>query len=118
MLERARVAEGQRRVLRAELRHLPQRLLAPVVGISRGSLRKFLAMSTPGRATRDRIGHWCADRPEPDTPAATVALALLAGEFRAPARPAVRRRLAATLLDLYAEEGRQPPPWLREELGA
>lgn len=117
LLERARVAEGQRLVLRAELRHLPQRILAPIIGISRGSLRKFLAMSVPGRATRVCIRQWCADRPEPDVPLGAVALALLAREFRVSLRPAVRRRLAQTLAELFVEAGTQPPPWLREEVG-
>lgn len=115
-LERARVMEAQRILIRRELRTLPQRLVAPMIGISRGALRKFLAMSNPGPTTRERVRQWCADRPEPDTPPGAVALALLAREFRAPDRVAARRRLVALLVEIFAEAGDQPPRWLVEEV--
>lgn len=108
--------EGQRIVLRRELRTLTQRLLAPLIGISRGSLRKFLAMSTPSDGTRERIRHWCADRPEPAVAPGAVALAILAQEFRAPDRARARRGMAEHLVELFAEHGDQPPPWLVDEI--
>ncbi len=115
-LERVRREEGIRRLLRRELRHLPQRLLAPLVGIDRNSLRKFLALSRPEPATWRRLREWAADRPPTEPAPGSVALALLAGEFPAPKRPWARRRLAGALHDLYVELDRQPPPWLAEEL--
>ncbi|HEX2093369.1 MAG TPA: hypothetical protein VHG28_13270 [Longimicrobiaceae bacterium] len=115
-LERARRAEAVRLLLRRELQHLPQRLLAPLVGINRNSLRKFLALSEPERATWQRLQEWARDRPEPDTPLGAVALAILASEFPAPHRLRARRHLARTLARLYVELDRQPPSWLVEEL--
>ena len=79
-LERVRRAEAVRLVLRRELQHLPQRLLAPLIGINRNSLRKFLALSKPERATWRRLQEWAKDRPEPDTPLSAIALAILASE--------------------------------------
>lgn len=108
--------EAVRRLLRRELRHLPQRLLAPLVGIDRNSLRKFLALSAPEPATWRRLREWAADRAPAEPAPGAVALALLAGEFPAPRRLWARRRLAAALHDLYVELDRQPPPWLAEEL--
>ena len=62
---RTREAERLRRLLRGELRHLPQHLLAPVVGVSRSSLRKFLALSEPTGDTRRRL-HVALDRQPPE----------------------------------------------------
>ncbi len=116
VLERFWEEESQRIVLRRELRTLTQRLLAALIGISRGSLRKFLGMSAPSSETRERIQHFCADRPEPVVPPGMVALAILAQEFRAPDRARARRRMAEYLLQLFAECGDQPPPWLIDEV--
>jgi hypothetical protein len=114
--EQVRREEGIRQLLRRELRHLPQRLLAPLVGIDRNSLRKFLALSKPEPVTWRNLREWAEDRlPAKPAPGA-VALALLAGEFPAPKRLWARRRLAAALHDLYVELDRHPPPWLAEEL--
>lgn len=118
VLETVLEEEGQRIVLRRELRTLTQRLLAPLIGISRGSLRKFLGMSTPGDSTRERIRQWCADRPEPDVPPGAVALAILAADFRAADRARVRRTVAELLVELFAARGDQPPPWLVDEIAA
>jgi hypothetical protein len=114
-LERAREAEGVRMLLRRELRHTPQRLLAALVGIDRNSLRKFLALSEPAPETWARLREWARDRPEPDPPPDSVALALLAAGFPARERSAVRRRIAETLLRLHLDADRQPPGWLVEE---
>ena len=115
-LEQVREDEAHRIILRRELRSLTQRILAPLIGISRGSLRKFLAMSTPDAPTRERIREWCADRPEPDTPPGMVALAILAREFRASKRAWAREQLGEVLAALIAECGDQPPPWIVDEL--
>lgn len=114
--EQVRREEGIRQLLRRELRHLPQRLLAPLVGIDRNSLRKFLALSRPEPATWRRLREWAEDRSVAAPPPGAVALALLAGEFPAPKRLWARRRFAAALHDLYVEQDRQPPPWLAEEM--
>jgi transcriptional regulator with XRE-family HTH domain len=117
VLERARVAERRRAALRCALRTLPQRLLAGLVGVSRGSLRKFLEGSTPSRVARMRIREWCADRPEPDTAPGAVALHLLTSEFRAIQRGWARRCLVEFLIRLHEESGQHPQPWLMEERG-
>jgi hypothetical protein len=117
-LERVAREEAVRRLLRRELLHLPQRLLSPLVGIDRNSLRKFLALSRPEPATWRRLRAWAADHPPAEPAPGAVALALLAGEFPAPRRLWARRRLADALHDLYVELDRQPPPWLAEELSA
>jgi hypothetical protein len=114
--EQVRREEAVRRLLRRELRHLPQRLLAALVGIDRNSLRKFLALSTPEPATWRRLREWAEDRAPAEPAPGAVALALLAGEFPAPRRLWARRRLAATLHELYVELDRHPPAWLAEEL--
>lgn len=114
-LERARVAESRRAALRWGLRAVPQRLLAALVGISRGSLRKFLDGSSPSSAARRRIREWCADQPEPDTPPGAIALNLLASEFPASRRGWARRQLAGFLIRLHEEAGQHPQPWLMEE---
>lgn len=115
-LERIHRAEGIRLLLRRELRHLPQRLLAPIVGISRSSLRKFLALSEPEPRTWARLREWAQDRPEPDVPPGALALALLAAEFPSPHRLRARKHLAHVLARLFAEQNRQPPTWLVEEM--
>ncbi len=104
-------------LLRRELRHTPQRLLAALVGIDRNSLRKFLALSDPAPETWARLREWARDRPEPDPPPGSVALALLAAGFPAPERLAARRGLARALLQLHVGADRQPPGWLVEESG-
>ena len=115
-LERIQREEGVRRLLRAALRHLPQRLLAPIVGISRSSLRKFLALSEPEPRTWARLREWAEDRPEPAVPLGVLALAILAAEFPSPHRLRARKHLAHALAGLFAEQNRQPPTWLVEEL--
>lgn len=113
-LDRARESEAMRMVLRRELRHTPQRLLAALIGISRSSLRKFLALSDPGEPTRERIRHWCEDRPPPDLPLGAVALSMLAAGLPAPHRLGARRALAARLAELYEEVGAPVPGWVEE----
>lgn len=115
-LERVRRAEAVRLLLRRELRRLPQRLLAPLIGIDRSSLRKFLALAEPQRDTWRRLEEWTRDRPEAPTPLGAVALAILASELPAPHRLRARRRLAEALMRQYVELDRQPPPWLVEEM--
>jgi hypothetical protein len=114
-LERARVAESRRAALRRRLQSVPQRLLAALVGISRGSLRKFLDGSSPSSAARRRIREWCADQPEPDTAPGAIALNLLAAEFPACRRGWARRQLAGFLIRLHEEAGQHPQAWLMDE---
>jgi hypothetical protein len=114
-LERARVAESRRAALRRNLQSVPQRLLAALVGISRGSLRKFLDGSSPSGAARQRIREWCADQPEPDTAPGAVALNLLTAEFPAYRRGWARGQLTTFLIRLHEEAGQHPQPWLLEE---
>lgn len=112
---RTREAERLRLLLRRELRHMPQHLLAPIIGISRSSLRKFLALSEPTRETRRRLREWAMDRPEPHVPLGVIGLAVLAGEFPAPKRLWARRRLLQVLYQLHIELDQQPPGWIIEE---
>lgn len=114
-LERARVAESRRAALRRGLQSVPQRLLAALVGISRGSLRKFLDGSSPSSAARRRIREWCADQPEPDTAPGAIALFLLASEFPASRRGWARRQLASSLIRLHEDAGQHPRAWLMDE---
>ena len=114
-LERARVAESRRAALRRGLQAVPQRLLAALVGISRGSLRKFLDGSSPSRAARRRIREWCADQPEPNTAPGAIAFNLLASEFPASRRGWARRQLAGFLIRLHEEAGQHPQAWLMDE---
>ena len=116
-VERVREMEALRAVLRAELRHTPQRKLAELVGISRSALRKFLAMSEPGEATLERIRQWCEDRPEPRLPPGVVALAVLVSRLPAPERLRARRQIAARLAEQYAEAGMAVPEWVEGERG-
>lgn len=108
-------AEALRLLLRRELRHMPQHLLAPIIGISRSSLRKFLALSEPTAETRRRLREWAMDRPEPAVPPGAVGLAMLAGEFPAPRRMWARRRLLQVLYAMHVELSQQPPGWIIEE---
>lgn len=117
MLERARVAESRRAALRRALRSIPQRLLAILVGVSRGSLRKFLEGSSPDPTARRRIREWCTDQPEPDTAPGALALHLLVSEFRASQRGWARRRLVGFLIQLHEESGQPPQLWLIDEPG-
>lgn len=116
-VEDTRDAEALRLTLRRELRVLGQRMLAGVIGISRGALRGFLDMSEPGEVVMTRIREWCADRPMPNPPAPLIGLALLAMDFPSSTRPRVRRQIAAALRQAHGELGLQPPAWLIVELG-
>jgi hypothetical protein len=117
VLERARVAERHRAAIRRALRLIPQRLLAGLVGVSRGSLRKFLEGSSPGPTARRRIRDWCADQPEPDTAPGAIALNLLAAEFPASQRGWARRHIVEFLIRLHEESKRHPQAWLMDEPG-
>jgi hypothetical protein len=115
VLARARVAESRRAAIRRGLRSVPQRLLAALVGISRGSLRKFLDGSSPRSEARQRIREWCADQPEPHTESGAIALNLLASEFPAPRRGWARRHLVEFLIRLHEESKQHPQAWLMDE---
>lgn len=111
----AREHEALRRILRRELRTTGQRTLAPEVGIGRGALRKFLAMSTPGDDTLDRLREWSNHRPAADVAPGAVALAVLAGDFPAPRRVWARRQIARRIGELLSKVGVAIPSWLEEE---
>jgi hypothetical protein len=107
--------EALRGILRRELRTAGQRTLAPEIGIGRGALRKFLAMSTPGHDTIDRLREWSEDRPAVDVAPGSVALAVLAGSFPAPRRAWARRQIARRVAELLSKVGAGTPSWLAEE---
>ncbi|MEW5929583.1 MAG: helix-turn-helix transcriptional regulator [Gemmatimonadota bacterium] len=111
-LERIRAA------LQRELRLRPgQRSLARQIGISRGSLRKFLEdQSVPTLEVQHQLQEWTKDRPDVWTPPGAVALALLVFDLPHQSRGAARLRLARLLADVHAEEGRPVPAWLALEL--
>lgn len=94
--------ETVRQAILRELRRTPQRDLADRLGISRGSLRKFLAFSEPTEATWEALREWNEDRPEGSTPMASVALALLVGELPAAVRAGAHTRLLATFVEILA----------------
>lgn len=109
--------EGLRLAVRRELRvHRGQRALARLIGVSRGSLRKFVEMrSLPVPENLERIREWAADRPDVRAPLGAVALAMLAGEVPAAARRRLRRRVAGEVARACAEEGVEVPGWVGEE---
>lgn len=109
--------EALRLAVRRELRvHRGQRALARLIGVSRGSLRKFVEMrSLPVPENLEKIREWAADRPRVRAPLGAVALAMLAGDVPAGARLRLRRRLAGEVARACAEEGVEVPAWVREE---
>lgn len=110
--------ESLRRAVRRELRvHRGQRALARLIGVSRGTLRKFVEMrSLPTHENLEKIRDWANDRPEVRAPLGSVALAVLADGLPAPSRLQARRDLARTLSAVYAEAGEVLPAWIEEEL--
>lgn len=110
--------ESLRLAVRRELRvHRGQRALARLIGVCRGTLRKFVEMrSLPTPENLEKIRDWAADRPEVRAPLGAVALAVLAGDLPARLRFRARCDLARALVDVYAEAGEVPPAWIQEEL--
>ncbi len=110
--------ESLRLAVRRELRvHRGQRALARLIGVCRGTLRKFVEMrSLPTPENLDRIRDWAADRPEVRAPLGVVALAVLAGDLPADFRLRARRGLARELAAVYADAGEVLPAWIEEEL--
>jgi len=113
----SREEEAIRRALRKDLStHSGQRILATQIGIGRGALRKFIAMSLPGEDTMEKLREWLQDRPEPDVPPGAVALSILAKEFPARRRVWARRQLAQRLKELLDRAGARVPGWVQEEV--
>ena len=115
ILERVVEAEGLRTTVQNAVVQHGQHLAAGLIGITRSSLRKFLALSEPRSQTLERLREWALDRPEPEVAPGSVGLVLLSAEFPAPYRPWARRRLAQTLAAMHAAVGTAPPDWLVEE---
>jgi transcriptional regulator with XRE-family HTH domain len=111
--------ESLRLAVRRELRvHRGQRALARLIGVSRGTLRKFVEMrSLPTPNNLEKIRDWTADRPEVQAPLGSVALAVIAEDLPADFRFRARMRLTRELASVYAEAGEAPPAWVAEELG-
>jgi hypothetical protein len=87
-----------------------------MIGVCRGTLRKFVEMrSIPTAGNLDRIRDWAADRPDMQAPLDTVALALIAGDLPADFRFQARQRLVRELRAVYSEAGVAIPSWLAEE---
>lgn len=110
--------EALRGAVRRELRtHAGQRRLSRLIGVARGTLRKFVEMrSMPRAENRARIEHWAQDRPDYVPALGSVALALLVADLPAAERLAGRRALAAELAQVYQRAGLRAPEWLAEEL--
>lgn len=115
----AHAVESLRLAVRRELRvHRGQRALARLIGVCRGTLRKFVEMrSFPTPCNLEKIRDWAADRPEVQAPFGTVALAVIAEDLPADFRLQARLRLARELAAMYAEVGKALPSWVAEELG-
>ncbi|HEX7240677.1 MAG TPA: hypothetical protein VF263_10445 [Longimicrobiaceae bacterium] len=112
--------ERLRQVLRRELAvHTGQRTLAAEIGISRGSLRKFVDMqSMPTHRTLQLIREWAANRPDARTPLGAVALAVLVMDVRLEARGDVRGEVARLLEAAHVRIGQPVPPWVAAECEA
>lgn len=110
--------ERIRQVLRRDLRvHSRQQDLAREIGISRGSLRKFVdSQSIPSHQVQQRLQDWVDSRPPIWTPPGAVALVLLVHDLPYQQRGEARRRLARELAAIYAEGGREISAWLTEEM--
>ncbi len=110
--------ERVRRVVRRDLQvHSGQQDLAREIGISRGSLRKFVEdQSIPSSPVQQRLRDWVDSRPPIWTPRGAVALALLVHDLPYQQRGEARRRLARELAAIHAEAGRELPRWLAEEI--
>lgn len=86
-----------------------QRALARLIGVSRGSLRKFVEMRwLPVPENLEKVREEAADRPEVRAPLGVVALAMLASEVPAGAR----LRLAGEVARACAEVGMEMPGWV------
>ena len=109
--------ERLRQVLRRELTvHTGQRTLAAEIGISRGSIRKFLDMqSIPTHQTLQRIKDWAGNRPDAWTPLGALALSVLVMDVPAEARGDLRRCLAGLLEATHARIDQPVPQWLAGE---
>lgn len=111
--------ERIRQALRRDLRvHNRQQDLAREIGISRGSLRKFVEnQSIPSYEVQQRLQDWVDSRPPIRTPPGAVALVLLVHDLPYQQRGEARRRLARELAAIYGEAGREIAQWLTEEVG-
>lgn len=109
--------ERLRRVVRRDLRvHNRQQDLAREIGISRGSLRKFVEdLSIPSHPVQQRLRDWVESRPPIWTPPGAVALVLLVHDLPYETRGEARRRLARELAAIHGEAGREVARWLVEE---
>lgn len=109
--------ETLREAIRRELRvHGGQDALAQSIGVSRGTLRKLIAMqSVPTLRNLDRIREWTEHRPAVRVPLGGVSLALIVKYLPARVRGATRLRLARDLASAYAEAGQPVPVWLTAE---
>ncbi|MEW5931795.1 MAG: hypothetical protein AB1941_30365 [Gemmatimonadota bacterium] len=115
---RARELEQIRQALRHELRvHTGQNSLAQQIGISRGTLRKFLDLeSVPVHRNLTRLRDWMENRAVAPVPLGAVCLSLLADELLpGSTRKAARRHLAKELAALFVRGGQAVPPWLAQE---
>jgi transcriptional regulator with XRE-family HTH domain len=112
-----RSVESLRLAVRRELRvHRGQRALAHLIGVSRGTLRKFVEMrSLPTQENLDKIREWAADRADVHAPLGAVALAILAGDLPASFRLSTRDQLVGILAAAYTEAGEALPEWMGEE---
>ena len=110
--------ERVRRMVRRDLRvHNGQQDLAREIGISRGSLRKFIEdQSIPSHPVQQRLHDWVESRPPIWTPPGAVALVLLVHDLPYQARGEARRRLARELAAIHSEAGREVVRWLAEEI--
>lgn len=110
--------ERVRRMVRRDLRvHNGQQDLAREIGISRGSLRKFIEdQSIPSHPVQQRLRDWVESRPPIWTPPGAVALVLLVHDLPYQARGEARRRLARELATIHGEAGREVARWLAEEI--
>ena len=110
--------ERVRRMVRRDLRvHNGQQDLAREIGISRGSLRKFIEDQSIPLPPRAAAAPGLGGEPPThlDTPGA-VALVLLVHDLPYQARGEARRRLARELAAIHGEAGREVARWLAEEI--
>lgn len=110
--------ERVRQVLRRELKvHGGQAGLAREIGISRGSLRKFLNdLTIPTHPVTERLVEWTADRPEGWTPPGAVAVTLLVHDLPRHLRGPAHRRLLETFAAIHTEAGVALPEWVAAAL--
>lgn len=115
---RARELEQIRQALRHELRvHTGQHSLAQHIGISRGTLRKFLDLeSVPVHRNLTHLRDWMENRAAAPVPLGAVCLSILVDELLPGSRrKAARRHLAKELAAMFVRGGQAVPPWLAQE---